>query len=232
MNIKHKLPEYFLEFIIIVFGISLSFMLNEWRKERDNNKAEIEALQAIHDDLVVDSTTIFNEAKTIQDYSGYYRYFLQNVNNKKANPDSIKNALNYFANYSTFEIRNVHFQQLQATGQLKLISNKKVLTEIINIYANQYSHIKEYIHIDRTMILEHVMPYMMKEAPISLISIYNKKNLLQSKEFKKLIKDSAFTNLFVVNIGFKSQIQARYKTLSTLIRKTLTEINAELERLK
>jgi hypothetical protein len=135
MGIRNRLPEYLIEFIIIVLGITLSFMLNEWRNNRDNRAAEIEALQAIHADLVADSTTVDKEIKILNSYVKYYGYFLQNIKNKNAKQDSIVQALNVFGNYTTFEIRNVSFQQLQATGQLRLISNKKLLNQIIEGFA-------------------------------------------------------------------------------------------------
>ena len=45
MEIRNRLPEYLIEFIIIVLGITLSFMLNEWRNNRDNRAAEIETVK-------------------------------------------------------------------------------------------------------------------------------------------------------------------------------------------
>ncbi len=232
MDLRNRLSEYLIEFIIIVLGITLSFILNEWRNNRDNRAAEIEALQAIHADLIADSTTVGKEIKLSNSYEKYYGYFLQNIKNKNAKQDSIVQALNVFGNYTTFEIRNVNFQQLQATGQLRLISNKKILTQIVNLYANEYENIKEYVHIDRVMVLEQILPFLIKESNLSLYKLYARKDILKLKEYKNLLNDKAFQNLFLMNQVFKFQTIQRYVALKKLIGEVIKAIEAELNKLQ
>lgn len=72
-----RITRYTLELFVIIFGISVSFLLNEWRENRQNFKAEGAALHAIYDDLIADSLVISNEAKLLANNQTYYNYFLK-----------------------------------------------------------------------------------------------------------------------------------------------------------
>lgn len=53
-----KYLKYLIELIVIVVGITLSFMVDEWREERQNREKVISALKIIQQNLVQDSIQI------------------------------------------------------------------------------------------------------------------------------------------------------------------------------
>ncbi|MCB0282191.1 MAG: hypothetical protein H6627_12900 [Calditrichae bacterium] len=223
-----RITRYTLELFVIIFGISVSFLLNEWRENRQNFKAEGAALHAIYDDLIADSLVISNEAKLLANNQTYYNYFLKKVYSENANPDSIVRAIGAFAMYTTLETKNVAYEQLKATGQLGLITNKILLKEIVEIYTNEYGITRELSSIDKKMVLEQYIPYLLKESPLSLNDLNNNFDLKNPK-YLKLIRDKTFLNMFVININFKDQNIQRYKNLNDNIRKVLNGINTEMK---
>lgn len=226
---KILFTRYALDLFVIILGISVSFMLNEWREHNQNQRSEIAALQAIHDDLVADSLVIHTENKTIESFQKLYNYFLKNADNPKANPDSIQRALASFAMYTTLEIKNVGYEQLKATGQLGLISDKQLLSQIIDLYTNQYAVVKEYGYIDKKMVLEQYIPFIMKDAPLSINDLNSKPDITKMKAYKTLIKNKTFKNMFFINIGFKAQILTQNRELKNQIKQLINKIEKHLQ---
>lgn len=130
--------------------------------------------------------------------------------------------------YTTLETKNVAYEQLKATGQLGLITNKILLKEIVEIYTNEYGITRELSSIDKKMVLEQYIPYLLKESPLSLNDLNNNFDLKNPK-YLKLIRDKTFLNMFVININFKDQNIQRYKNLNDNIRKVLNGINTEMK---
>lgn len=222
-----RITRYTLELFVIIFGISVSFLLNEWRENRKNIKAEEVALQAIYNDLKADSLVIENESVVLKNNQKFFTYFLKNAANDRANPDSISRAIGAFAMYTTLETKNVAYEQLKATGQLGLIANKKLLKEIVDIYTNDYSMARELSSIDKKIVLEQYIPFLIKDSPFSLNEINNLN--LKSPKYLKLIKDKIFLNMFIINMHFKNQNIEKYKNLNVNIGKVLTSISVELK---
>jgi hypothetical protein len=103
---------------------------------------------------------------------------------------------------------------------------------LINIYANEYENIKEYVHIDRVMVLEQILPFLAEESELSLYKLYARQDILKSKEYTHLIKSTAFQNLFLMNQVFKIQIIQRYAALNKSISQVISTIESELNYLQ
>jgi len=57
MTLKPYL-KYVYEVIAIVVGITISFMVDEWREERQNREELVVALKLINKELISDSTSL------------------------------------------------------------------------------------------------------------------------------------------------------------------------------
>ena len=67
MKYKKYLIKYSFEFVVIVIGISFSFWIDEWNKEKTNKILHIEDLRAVLNDLKNDSI-MFNNVQKQLDY--------------------------------------------------------------------------------------------------------------------------------------------------------------------
>ena len=67
---KKLLIKYSLEFIVIVVGISVTFWIDEWNRNRLEDIQHIKDIKSIIDDLEFDSVTIdrVNSSLEIGDY--------------------------------------------------------------------------------------------------------------------------------------------------------------------
>ena len=82
-----KYVKYFIEFIVIVAGITVSFMVDEWREERRNREETVDLLRKIKSNLLVDSNKMHNVDSILE----YKMRLLNSFIKQKGNvPDSNK----------------------------------------------------------------------------------------------------------------------------------------------
>lgn len=62
MGLGRGLKYYFLEFAVIVAGVSVSFLIGEWGTQKDDRKQELRLLSNLQRDLAMDTVILATEA--------------------------------------------------------------------------------------------------------------------------------------------------------------------------
>ncbi len=209
---------YLGELVIIVVGIMLSFLLNEWRLGRQEQKQERVILENIRENLQEDQYLMEEEVKALHEVQRVTRRYLDL---EWVPEDSLRYYSGYLQVYSTFPFNNLAYREMEQTGESKFIRNRELLKQIISHYEKDYFAIKEYNEVDKRLILDRIMPYIDHHFP-------NRSRLL-IPENEEQLRASPFQNLVRNNFYFKAvQIQlyqAQMAKMDSLIR----QIERELE---
>lgn len=222
---RNDLVKYLIELAIIIFGITLSFLLNEYRVENANRKTEVELLKGIQEDLLQDYKLISTEKLLLEKQLQVMGFIAQvSMENKAIPADSAMKAFQSFLTYSTFIPNNSSYLQSKEQQQ-QIISNNTLYKEISILYLQTYGLLLEHIHIEKEMVLKNYTPYFLKDPVLSLNPAKKQK---LATEFIKKTKDNAFINLYFYSLSFKHQlVTVNSKTLieiSTLLKKIAAEI--------
>ncbi len=231
-KLKEYYPRYFLELIVIIFGVTVSFMLNEWRENRKMENVEISALETIRDDMIADTLKITEELKMLNKIDSGFVYLFENLEKKNINTDSLITAMGYYATYSQFYRNDIGYQQLKETGQLQIISNKELLKSLINLYVNEYLYIDEYTYIDKKMTLEDYLPFFMKEGIYGYFNRIRMGNEKALASLKDAVYNKEFYSSLIVNKFFKQQLTIYYLELKQKLRDLIIDIEQEINSLK
>ncbi len=208
-------------------GITISFMVQNWSENQALKKLEIQTLERIHEDLSADTASLKNECTTLE---FAFRSCTQILSFNTL--EEIKDSLNLFMgsqlNYTVFAKSDIGYQGMLQAGRSDLISNKELLSKIVQQYVVNYRELDEYGEIDQTFIMDQFMPFFNEEMPFiprfDFVNNWDKAALVA--------RGDKYLNMVRTNALIKFQIVTLYKTNIDKISDLMQAIEQELEALR
>ncbi len=228
-QLKQNWQKYILDILVIIIGISISFLLDEWRQNLQEKDIEIESLESIRSNLMVDTVILNTRIKRCEVFLWSYSQILK-YDSLDFPKDSLKIYLDHTLTYSTFEATQIGYEALKQTGNAKLISNKELLTSIIQLYEQDLELIEEWSDIDKFFVVNEMIPYTMKTIQFTPRTAYLYDN---NEDILKLLKSNdTFKNQ--IKMDELNKLAAKYSYLGILNKMThiLAEIDKELDILQ
>lgn len=224
-----QFKKYLFEVLAIITAITLSFLVDEWREARQDRRTNRELLTSISDNLKKDTMLL---AATIDFQEKMMAGEAHILNRPDAlKPDSLTLGLLGFQTYPTFRKSNVAYLTMVQTGQSRVIENKKLLTEIVDLYQTQYSIIDEWTEIERRLVLDKTLPYANEHLPY--VKNYDYASLLgKNKQFAAVLKSDEFRNLLSTDYNFKFTLNLFYTNTQKQIDSLLGKVEKEVKRLR
>ncbi|MDH5400184.1 MAG: hypothetical protein OEX02_18675 [Cyclobacteriaceae bacterium] len=139
MSLKPYL-KYVYEVLAIIVGITISFMVDEWREERQNKIAENTYLKNIRSDLVQDTLiyTWNSKGDSLSVGLGIELWKVLFKNNKINNPLQFTNNAQTIGRLVSVEKTNTTFTEIQNSGMLKLIKNDSIRRGLIWYHGDTF----------------------------------------------------------------------------------------------
>ena len=203
--------RYLLEFIVIVVGISFSFWIDEWNRNRIEKIQRIKDIESILDDLDNDSlmgSKVYNSLKNGDVKTKNMLSLIELKNDKKisykAYTDSIIN-LGFLYTYQTFFMTDATYKSLISNGRINLFP-QNIHSEMNNYYEATSKRIFDNNHIVDNIALKYYNEY----HPFSMLFI-NENN-------DYTISDYDESSLRKFNDFFKNQeIKRKYQSIDFYI---------------
>lgn len=200
---------------MIVAGIMVSFLLNEWRQERSERAQEQRLLADLRDDLRNDSAAFAHEIRDLE-------LILSSIARLKKHgetpipADSVLRFLGPPLSYVGVSTQDVTYQAMKSTGSVALVRDKDLLRDIFSLYGHRYFMLREGGDIDKRMVLDHMLPlvnerFLLRAADVAvmdrLMADTHWQNLIDFSEFHKtrilelLRKEQAHIHELIARIG-------------------------------
>ena len=241
---ENKTAKYFKyaigEIILVVIGILIALQVNNWNESRKDNKQEIYVLKQLYQEFKSDSIQLDRFIMLTSNKAEDGKLLRKAIlNNKKLSRDTL--AFNAFFNgrIVLFESFTPTFDELLASGSLKLISNETLKNEIrafkqdlltdetFSYYEKQQIKKDYNLHLYEYFEPE-IMTYLWKNAPKGTVSIDSLNTY--SMNIEGFYKDPK--TIFHINnsIGVDSELSWKYKDramirLASLLRNLKEEID-------
>ncbi len=127
-----------LDVIVVIVGIFLGLQVTNWQERINEDNAAKEYLNRLHDDLQVDLETINHREKywtQVKEYSDIALVYLEAP--ELIPDDHWKYLLAVFqsSQITPFEVRDITYKELQQTGQMLLLRDKVLRTELAEYYS-------------------------------------------------------------------------------------------------
>ena len=138
-SFAHKLKEFVIEILIIVFAVSLSIWLHELSEHKEKKHIAREFLIGLKADLQKDVSDLESMHNSYKEQEKAFACFIKAAQLKQDLPvDSIQKYNSWvFFSFTTFTARVSRFEGLKSAGQLSYIENSVLLNDILNLYQNQ-----------------------------------------------------------------------------------------------
>ena len=149
-----------IELVVLVAGITISFAVDEWRRDREDRRAERRTWEAIHVDLGADSAYLAAQVQRLGTMVRSYDGLLAG-----GPPDSLDAYMDRAISYIVFTPTQSAYRELQQLAGSRLIRNRSLLADLTNAYNREYVRATEWDAITRDFVLGRMIPYLDDNAP-------------------------------------------------------------------
>lgn len=223
-NYFAEFKRYLFELIIIITGISVSFMAQNWREAAADRKLEIQTLERIHADLAADTAAMRATLQLVDLIVRGAKVILTSGDELAAN-DSLNLFFLTQLNFSWFEKTDIGYQALKQRGGSGLISNKELSEMIIRQYAINYPGYEAWFETDRAFLLDQYMPFFHRSFP------YLNDYAGNWEKVEPVAGSDEFRNLLRSNVIIKSQVANIFRTGIASATELMQAIENELDRI-
>lgn len=224
--LREDWPRLLIEVLVLVLGITASFALDQWRREREDRQLERRALLGLHQNLVTDTAAIAHARSRLARMSRAYSELLTGA----APADSIDTYMDLAISYVAFVRTDNAYQELRQTGNARLLQNPAVPTALIDMYAREYARAGEWDAINRGVVLDRMIPFVDDHAPYNPERAGGEVVLGLTPAYRALIRDDRFRNLLATNRDFKAAQHSVYGAAAQRAAGVLRLLDAELAR--
>ena len=177
MEYKRKLLiKYSLEFIVIVVGISVTFWIDEWNRNRLEDIQHIKDINSIIDDLDYDSITIVRVNSALEVGDKKTKEIIELIEKKQQNKINYSKYykgiidLGFLYSYETFFMTDATYKSLISNGRINMFPQ-----EIHSMMNKYYEAIAKRIY-DNNQIVDNIsLQYYNYYHPFSML--YANENL-------------------------------------------------------
>ena len=181
------LKDYFIEFIIVLLGITIAFWLSNLGEKRKEKELEAQYIQDIEQDLADDikalNFSIEQGQKKLERLVSVVNYYQGGETSITA--DSLPDYANLIGNYSFFIPNDYTYISLQQSGDFSLLRDRDLKRNLIQIYE-----LFETIKFEQNNVIsaldQNYFPVLMKNFDMLSGSIVNAE-YFQSTQFRNSV---------------------------------------------
>jgi hypothetical protein len=212
----HKLSDFFVEIIIIVFAVSISIWFHN-RSEHAHEQEEVKAfLLGLKSDLTQDIIEMQNDMESYREQSKIFGYISSTKRNEPLNEDTMRKYKRYIYNTTEFAPNDGRFEGFKSSGKIGSIENKELQNDIMDLYQE---NIRDLLVSSRG--------YINIKTNLFYYIFNNQKRITDSttNEYEVLKNDPAYAYSTILN--HPAEVLTRYQACLDLMRKIIAEIDKE-----
>jgi hypothetical protein len=200
-TLRHRWPEYLIEIFVIVFSISVSFALDQWKERRHDEELERLYLKTLSDNLAADIDTLH---EVIPETQLVLRKAQSLIDASRASgpmtSTSVDEGIVDIARRPSFLAHDAAFSDLRSSGNLRLIHDFKLKNALFDYYGKSES-IKAKETAERESLITLVAPYLLKKVEIGS----------GAADTPAIHRDREFANTMWVRLHERSELLADYQ---------------------
>ena len=165
-----------IELIVVFIGITLAFMLNNWREDVKDNKLESQYINSFHDEIVYSNAKLNTIISTNRTKVEYLKKTIAQLKTDKLPIDSTLAVIAKMVQINLFIPKTNTYESIKNSGNFNLIDNYKIRSKIIEYYESFEGKklIEEYY---RMYIDNYLIPYFFENVDILNSKIVLEKGL-------------------------------------------------------
>lgn len=130
----HKLKEFFVEIIIIVFAVTLSIWLHDRSEHKHQQKEVKEFLLGLRQDLLSDIKEMKQDRQSYLQQKKIFGYISSAGVHGILSSDTLRNNQQWLLNTTRLNQNNGRFEGFKASGKIGNIEDEKLQNDIMDLY--------------------------------------------------------------------------------------------------
>ena len=204
-NQKIEWMNHFIELIVVFIGITLAFMLNNWREDYKSQRMEVQYMNSFYNEISESGNKLDSILVDNQEKSQRLAAALKQMQADNFPLDSAINVVADLARISIFIPRTNTYESIRNSGNLNLISDYQTRLKIIAYYESFSGKalVEEYY---RNYIDDYFIPFFLENVDLVSGEIVN-------IEFFKTVR---FRNLISGYYQLHSQLVDKYEDIQKI----------------
>jgi len=130
----HKLKEFLIEIVIIVFAITLSMWVHDWSEHKHQQKEVKEFLLGLRQDLLSDIKEMNGDQQSYLMQGRIFTYITSVGTNGTLSRDTLTKYQKWMFNTTRLQQNNGRFEGFKASGKIGNIENGELQNAIMDLY--------------------------------------------------------------------------------------------------
>ena len=234
------------EIVLVVIGILIALQINTWNINRINANLEIEYLIGLKNDLenqVRDLEEVKNFSNNINNQAEAI-LAAYNLKNSLKDIDSFNTKISQIMYSRSFPDIRTTFNELNSTGQLKLIQNKKLRSQVIEFYQNSSEHYNSIQGNIKEVFYPHVFPVLKSSVIIQVKDFGYEATKFDEDEFEQKMRNqlkqdsfqppttfeiiNAISTRIIIENSTRKYLESSLEEAKSLLLKLETELKNKL----
>ena len=212
----HKLGEFIIEIIIIVFAVSLSIYLHDRSELKHQRHETKEFLLGLKLDLKTDTAEMNEDKGSYLQCGNAFSYITKRKINESLDQDSIDKYEHWIFNTTGLIPNSGRFEGFKSSGKIGTIGNKELQNDIMDLYQE-----------DIPVLLASTNYYIFKKQRLFDYIAVNRKRVSDTttNQLAILASDQAFN--ICLTLTSVSEILERYDLCINKMKTIIEEIDKE-----
>ena len=225
---RKEIIGYIIQLFTVAIGISIPFLMNEWRENVQEIRTEHQSLSTIYENLAMDTLQLDGQIKNAKIQIGRLEVLLKD-NNQALLKDSIDYYLDATISYGLFKATRVGYEEMTQMGNSKLIRNRELRKNVITYYTQVNNYLLEWNSIDKQFVMEQTIPYYQKHFPYAPYRKYKDLYKKSPARIEQALQKDEFKNKVRENSLFKQRSYGLFKLNKKKAKELMEEIKVYLK---
>ncbi|OEK02164.1 hypothetical protein BFP97_11805 [Roseivirga sp. 4D4] len=222
-NIKYFLAEL----MILIIGISVSFVLNEYRQQKKEERQEVQLLKSFKANLINDSTILSAGSELMSKQIESARRLILLPNDAPFKDSTALDVVTLLS-YLPFNPEDITYQEMKSLGTTYIIQNDGLSKEIIGLYERSYENIHEWTSIDSDHVKNKLIKFTIDRFPFAPNLNFAVLRPAKQRELMSLIRTDEFRHLVQWGMLYKASTKAQFDAGIASIESIIKKIDAEI----
>ena len=214
--IWHKVSEFLIEIVIIVFAITVSIYFHDRSELKHQRHETKEFLLGLKQDLETDIEEMNQDKSSFMQSQKAFTYITSRKLNESLNPDTIHYYYGWIFNTTGLVPNSGRFEGFKSSGKIGTIENKELQNNIMDLYQE-----------DIPNLINSTNFYTSKKQTLFEYVALNRKRLTDSTTNLATVLSSDAAYNMCVSLTFTGEILSRYDTCINKMNMIITDINKQ-----
>ena len=165
-----KWLKLLLELLVVFAGVTVGFVLNNFREERVSRKSEQIYLENLLINLRADSAEIVNHIEANTNNVEVTREAVSSFRDQSINHDLALEALSVMVTYNDISLQDATYQSIVGSGNLSIIRDIEFRMQLVEYYQF-LEQVRKVENVHNEYITSYVLPFVMQNMDMTAGSL-------------------------------------------------------------